>query len=83
MSSHINIPTPQSSTHHTHLYTASVNASRAGSPFFMLYLIPKSSSGPPGLWLAVRMMPPTAAPPSRSLWGELVDSFGWVSRLDF
>ena len=29
----------------------------------MLYLIPKSSSGPPGLWLAVKMKPPYASPP--------------------
>lgn len=29
-------------------------------PLEMLYLIPKSPLGPPGLWLAVRMMPPTA-----------------------
>ena len=27
----------------------------------MLYLIPKSPFGPPGLWLADRMMPPTAS----------------------
>lgn len=26
----------------------------------MLYLMPKSPLGPPGLWLAVRMIPPTA-----------------------
>lgn len=26
----------------------------------MLYLIPKSPSGPPGLWLAVRIIPPIA-----------------------
>ena len=26
----------------------------------MLYLMPKSSVGPPGLWLAERMMPPKA-----------------------
>ena len=31
----------------------------------MPYLIPKSSSGPPGLWLAVRMKPPYASPPCR------------------
>jgi len=30
------------------------------------HLMPKSSSMPPGLWLAVRTMPPTATPPSRS-----------------
>ena len=29
----------------------------------MLYLMPKSSSGPPGLWLAVKMKPPYASPP--------------------
>lgn len=29
-------------------------------PLEMLYLMPKSPLGPPGLWLAVRMMPPTA-----------------------
>lgn len=27
-------------------------------PFFVLNLIPKSLSGPPGLWLAVRIIPP-------------------------
>jgi len=26
----------------------------------MLYLMPKSPSGPPGLWLAERMIPPLA-----------------------
>ena len=44
--------------------TASVNASGAGPPLSMLYLTPKSPSGPPGLWLAERMKPP-AAPRSR------------------
>jgi len=40
--------------------------SGAGPPFSQLYLIPKSSSMPPGLWLAVRMKPPNALkPPSR------------------
>lgn len=29
-------------------------------PLEMLYLMPKSPLGPPGLWLAVRMIPPTA-----------------------
>lgn len=29
-------------------------------PLEMLYLMPKSPLGPPGLWLAVRIMPPTA-----------------------
>ncbi len=36
---------------------AAVTASGAGPPFAMLYLMPKSPSGPPGLWLADRMMP--------------------------
>jgi len=27
-------------------------------PFLVLNLIPKSLSGPPGLWLAVKIMPP-------------------------
>jgi hypothetical protein len=40
--------------------TASVTFSGAGPPFPVLYLMPKSSSGPPGLWLAERMMPPKA-----------------------
>ena len=39
---------------------ASVIASGAGPPLAMLYLMPKSPSGPPGLWLADRMMPPAA-----------------------
>ena len=34
--------------------------SGAGPPFDALYLMPKSPSGPPGLWLADRMMPPKA-----------------------
>ena len=34
--------------------------SGAGPPLPMLYLMPKSSVGPPGLWLAERMMPPKA-----------------------
>lgn len=29
-------------------------------PLEVLYLIPKSLSGPPGLWLAVSTMPPVA-----------------------
>lgn len=29
-------------------------------PLEILYLMPKSPLGPPGLWLAVRIMPPTA-----------------------
>ena len=29
--------------------------------------MPKSSWGPPGLWLAVRMKPPYASPPLRVL----------------
>jgi len=29
-------------------------------PFLVLNLIPKSLSGPPGLWLAVKIMPPVA-----------------------
>ncbi len=37
---------------------ASVIFSGAGPPFDELYLMPKSSSGPAGLWLAERMMPP-------------------------
>lgn len=40
--------------------TLSVTASGAGPPFAMLYLIPKSFLGPPGLWLAVSRMPPVA-----------------------
>ncbi|MNU00536.1 hypothetical protein D3C72_2436860 [compost metagenome] len=39
---------------------ASVTLSGAGPPAAMLYLTPKSPSGPPGLWLADRMMPPEA-----------------------
>ena len=37
---------------------ASVTPSGAGPPLAVLNLMPKSSSGPPGLWLAERMMPP-------------------------
>ena len=39
---------------------ASVIFSGAGPPLEALYLMPKSPSGPPGLWLADRMMPPKA-----------------------
>jgi hypothetical protein len=39
---------------------ASVIFSGAGPPLPILYLMPKSSVGPPGLWLAERMMPPKA-----------------------
>ena len=39
---------------------ASVIFSGAGPPLPALYLMPKSPSGPPGLWLADRMMPPNA-----------------------
>ena len=39
---------------------ASVIFSGAGPPAPMLYLTPKSPSGPPGLWLAERMIPPKA-----------------------
>ena len=39
---------------------ASVTLSGAGPPLAVLNLIPKSPSGPPGLWLADRMMPPIA-----------------------
>ena len=41
--------------------------SGAGPPLPMLYLMPKSSVGPPGLWLADRMMPPNA-PCLRMTW---------------
>ena len=34
--------------------------SGAGPPLAQLYLIPKSASIPPGLWEAVRRMPPSA-----------------------
>lgn len=37
-----------------------VTFSGAGPPLDTLYLIPKSLSGPPGLWLAVRRIPPSA-----------------------
>ena len=37
-----------------------VIASGAGPPLEILNLIPKSPLGPPGLWLAVRMIPPIA-----------------------
>ena len=39
---------------------ASVIFSGAGPPALMLYLTPKSPCGPPGLWLAERMIPPNA-----------------------
>jgi hypothetical protein len=39
---------------------ADVTCSGAGPPFDRLYLTPKSPLGPPGLWLADRMMPPSA-----------------------
>jgi hypothetical protein len=37
---------------------ASVIFSGAGPPLAVLYLMPKSPSGPPGLWLAERIRPP-------------------------
>mmetsp|Transcript_16290 Transcript_16290/g.55336 ORF Transcript_16290/g.55336 Transcript_16290/m.55336 type:complete len:438 (+) Transcript_16290:3-1316(+) len=40
---------------------ALVPFSGAGPPLGPLYLMPKSSSGPPGLWLALRMKAPKAA----------------------
>jgi hypothetical protein len=39
---------------------ASVSFSGAGPPLAALNLIPKSPSGPPGLWLADRMIAPNA-----------------------
>ncbi len=39
---------------------ADVTCSGAGPPFARLYLTPKSPLGPPGLWLADRMIPPFA-----------------------
>mmetsp|Transcript_7056 Transcript_7056/g.25105 ORF Transcript_7056/g.25105 Transcript_7056/m.25105 type:complete len:316 (+) Transcript_7056:268-1215(+) len=45
---------------------AAVSQSGAGPPLPTLNLTPKSPLGPPGLWLAGRMMPPSAPPPSRS-----------------
>ena len=42
---------------------ASVIFSGAGPPLPILYLMPKSPCGPPGLWLAERMMPPNALRP--------------------
>ena len=35
-----------------------VSDSKAGPPFYALNFIPKSSVGPPGLWLAVKRIPP-------------------------
>ncbi len=46
---------------------ALVTASGAGPPLAMLYLMPKSSVGPPGLWLADSTRPP-AAPRLRIRW---------------
>ncbi len=37
---------------------ASVIFSGAGPPLAVLYLMPKSSVGPAGLWLADKIMPP-------------------------
>jgi hypothetical protein len=42
------------------VWIAPVTASGAGPPLATLYFIPKSPSGPPGLWLADRMIPPSA-----------------------
>jgi len=39
-------------------YVLLVKSSWAGPPFLALYLIPKSFSGPPGLWEAVKINPP-------------------------
>jgi hypothetical protein len=41
-------------------YILFVTLSGAGPPLDTLYLIPKSFSGPPGLWLAVSKIPPVA-----------------------
>jgi len=41
-------------------WIASVTFSGAGPPLAMLYLMPKSPSGPPGLWLAESTRPPMA-----------------------
>merc|ERR1719498_736190 len=40
-----------------------VMVSGAGPPFSQLYLIPKSSLMPPGLWEAEQMKPPKGTPP--------------------
>lgn len=40
--------------------TELVRVGVSSPPLEMLYFMPKSPLGPPGLWLAVRMMPPTA-----------------------
>ena len=42
-------------------WIASVSDSGAGPPLEPLIFTPKSPSGPPGLWLAERMMPAAAA----------------------
>lgn len=39
-------------------YILLVKASGAGPPFSQLNLMPKSFSGPPGLWDAVKTIPP-------------------------
>jgi hypothetical protein len=41
-------------------YILLVTPSGAGPPLDTLYLMPKSAFGPPGLWLAVKRIPPSA-----------------------
>lgn len=41
------------------LWIRLVTSSGAGPPLEVLNLIPKSSSGPPGLWEAVSKIPPS------------------------
>ena len=53
---------------------ASVTFSGAGPPLPMLYLMPKSALGPPGLWLADRMKPPKAPIPRISAETAGVDN---------
>ena len=50
----------KSLTHVTTQAQYSAQPSLCLPPLEMLYLMPKSPLGPPGLWLAVRIMPPTA-----------------------
>ena len=47
-------------------------------PFSVLYLIPKSPLGPPGLWLAVRRMPPKEKVYKKLLISLIFTHFMWV-----
>ncbi len=58
-------------------YIFSVNFSGAELPVAMLYFMPKSPSGPPGLWLADKIIPPKAS------WRRITHDAAGVERIPF